>query len=148
VLFLPQELRSVSPDSELLASLTIARCLLFNSHVGDLARVAAFDHTMRFAYGMNVEQGIDESPSVQYWRGRHGEVDFVFAVDGTPVPIGLSYRPREREATLEAVREFKQTYDTPLGVLLIGDTVRGADPIQTLDEGIIQLPYWFYLMLC
>jgi predicted AAA+ superfamily ATPase len=114
----------------------------------DLARVAAFDHTMRFAYGMNGEQGIDESPSVQYWRGRHGEVDFVFAVDGTPVPIGLAYRPREREATLEAVQEFKQAYDTPLGVLLIGDTVRGADPIQTLDDGIIQLPYWFYLLLC
>ncbi len=76
------------------------------------------------------------------------EVDFVFDVDGTPVPIGLSYRPREREAALEAVQEFKQTYDTPLGVLLIGDTVRGADPIQTLDDGIIQLPYWFYLMLC
>jgi len=43
----------------------------------DLARVAAFDHTMRFAYGINAIQGNDVTPSVQYWRGREGEVDFV-----------------------------------------------------------------------
>ncbi len=34
VLVVPQELRSVSPDSELLASVTRARCLLFDSHMG------------------------------------------------------------------------------------------------------------------
>ena len=34
VLFVPQVLRSVSPDSELLTSTTLARCLLFDSHVG------------------------------------------------------------------------------------------------------------------
>jgi len=43
---------------------------------------------MRFAYGINAIQGNDVTPSVQYWRGREGEVDFVFEVDGTPVPIG------------------------------------------------------------
>jgi predicted AAA+ superfamily ATPase len=114
----------------------------------DLARVAAFDHTMRFAYGMNPEQGIDEPPSVRYWRGRSGEVDFVFEVDNTPVPIGLAYRSRERDDALAAVQEFKQTFDVPLGFLLIGDTVRGSDPIQIRDDGIIQLPYWLYLLLC
>lgn len=114
----------------------------------DLARVAAFDHTMRFAYGINPEQGIDEPPSVRYWRGRSGEVDFVFEVDNTPVPIGLAYRSRERDDALAAVQEFKQTFDVPLGFLLIGDTVRGSDPIQIRDDGIIQLPYWLYLLLC
>ena len=114
----------------------------------DLARVAAFDHTMRFAYGVNAEQGIDNSPTVKYWRGRNGEVDFVFEVDGIPVPIGLAYRSRERDDALAAVQEFKDTFDTPLGFLLIGDTVRGTDPIQIRNEGIIQLPYWLYLLLC
>jgi predicted AAA+ superfamily ATPase len=114
----------------------------------DLARVAAFDHTMRFAYGMNTEQGIDRSPSVQYWRGRNGEVDFVFEVNDTPVPIGLAYRSRERDDTREAVQEFRDTFDTPLGFLLVGDTVRGTEPIQNHDDGIIQLPYWLYLLLC
>lgn len=114
----------------------------------DLARVAAFDHTMRFAYGVSPEQEIEEPPSVKYWRGRNGDVDFVFEVDGTPVPIGLAYRPRERDDTLSALQEFNQTFDTPLGFLLTGDTVRGTDPIQTLDDGIVQLPYWLYLLLC
>ena len=114
----------------------------------DLARVAAFDHTMRFAYGVNTNQGLHESPSVQYWRGRTGEVDFVFEVDDTPVPIGLAYRSRERDDALAAVQEFQQTFDTSLGFLLMGDTVRGTDPIQIRDDGIIQLPYWLYLMLC
>jgi len=114
----------------------------------DLARVAAFDHTMRFAYGINAIQGNDETPTVQYWRGREGEVDFVFEVDGTPVPIGLAYQSREREASLEAVQEFKEAYDVPLGFILAGDTVRGRQPIEDLGEGIIQLPYWLYLLLC
>lgn len=114
----------------------------------DLARVAAFDHTMRFAYGINAERGKDITPSVQYWRGRDGAVDFVFDVDDTPVPIGLAYQSREREESLAAVREFKQTYDTPLGLLLVGDTVRGRQPIEGLDDGLVQLPYWLYLLLC
>jgi predicted AAA+ superfamily ATPase len=114
----------------------------------DLARVAAFDHTMRFAYGINATVGNDMTPSVQYWRGREGEVDFVFEIDGTPVPIGLAYQSREREESLEAVREFKKAYDVPVGFLLAGDTVRGSQPIENLGEGIIQLPYWLYLLLC
>jgi predicted AAA+ superfamily ATPase len=114
----------------------------------DLARVAAFDHTMRFAYAMTPDQSHDESPTVNYWRGRHGEVDFVFDVAGTPVPIGLAYRSRERDDALATVREFQQTYDVPLGFLLVGDTVRGSDPIQIHDDGIVQLPYWLYLLLC
>jgi predicted AAA+ superfamily ATPase len=114
----------------------------------DLARVAGFDHTMRLAYGMNAAQGIDKSPSVQYWRGRNGEVDFVFEVGSTPVPIGLAYRSRDRDDALAAVQEFKQAYDIPLGLVLVGDTVRGTEPIQALDDGVIQLPYWLYLLLC
>jgi predicted AAA+ superfamily ATPase len=114
----------------------------------DLARLAAFDHTMRFAYGVNAAQGFDVTPSVQYWRGRDGTVDYVFEVDDTPVPIGLAYRSQDREDARAAVQEFTQTYDTPLGLLLIGDTIRGAHSIEEIDDGIIQLPYWLYLMLC
>jgi len=115
----------------------------------ELARVAAFDHTMRFAYGINAAQGNpDPTPSVQYWCGREGEVDFVFEVGDTPVPVGLAYRSRDRDAALAAVREFQDTYDAPIGFLLAGDTVRDSDPIQQVDDGIIQVPYWLYLMLC
>ncbi|QSG13553.1 putative ATPase, AAA superfamily (plasmid) [Halapricum desulfuricans] len=114
----------------------------------DLARIAAFDHTMRLAYGVNAAQGNPEPPSVQYWRGREGEVDFVFEVGGIPVPIGLAYQSQEREESLEAVQEFKEAYDTPLGFLLAGDTTRGRQPIEHLGGGIIQLPYWLYLLLC
>lgn len=114
----------------------------------DLARVGAFDHTMRFAYGIKSLQGNDVAPSVQYWRGRNGLVDFVFEIDGTPVPIGLAYRSRDRDESRAALQEFKDAYDAPVGLLLAGDTVRGADPIETLGDGIIKLPYWLYLLLC
>ncbi|WP_302080621.1 ATP-binding protein [Salinibaculum rarum] len=114
----------------------------------ELARVGAFDHTMRFAYGINAKQGNTTTPSVQYWRGRNGEVDFVFEVDGTPVPIGLAYRSRDRDAALAAVQEFKEAYDAPVGFLLAGDTVRENQPIQQVKPGVIQLPYWLYLLLC
>lgn len=114
----------------------------------ELARVAAFDHTMRFEYGINALQGNDVPPSVQFWRGSGGVVDFVFEAAGTPVPMGLAYRPSERGTSRSAVDEFMKTYDTPIGFLLTGDTVRSGEPITVLDEGIVELPYWFYLLLC
>lgn len=114
----------------------------------DLARVAAFDHTMRFAYTINVTQGRDIDPSVQYWRGSDGEVDFVFELDGTPVPLGLAYRPNQREESLAAIREFLTEYDSPVGILLTGDTVQQSEPIDNLGDGVVQLPYWLYLLLC
>jgi predicted AAA+ superfamily ATPase len=114
----------------------------------DLARIAAFDHTMRFAYGIEVARGNDTTPVVQYWQGRPGEVDFVFEVGDTPVPVGLAYRSRERETALDAIRAFKQTYDAPLGMLLTGDTVRDSQPVVDLGDGIVQVPYWLYLFVC
>jgi predicted AAA+ superfamily ATPase len=114
----------------------------------DLARVAAFDHTMRFAYGLNAAQGEERPPSVEYWRGREGELNYVFEVGDTPVPIGMAYQSRERDGSLAALREFRGSYDTPLGLLLTSDTVREGRPVEHLGDGIVQLPYWLYLLLC
>jgi len=114
----------------------------------DLARVAAFDHTMRFAYGVTAKQGSESIPSVQYWHGRTGEVPFVFELDGTPVPIGLAYRPGEREETLATVREFSAEYDAPVGLVLSSEMDRQSESIEEVSDGVIELPYWFYLLLC
>ena len=114
----------------------------------ELARVAAFDHTMRFAYGVNAAQGEQRAPTVEYWRGQDGELDYVFEVDGRPVPVGMAYQSREREESLAAIREFRQTYDTPLGLLLAGDTARSGTPVEHLGDGIVQVPYWLYMLLC
>lgn len=112
-----------------------------------LAQVAAYDHTMRFAYGVNAIQGHDVDPDVSYWNTRQGVVDFVFEVGDTPVPVALAYRPPVDESRA-ALTAFLDQYDTPLGILLVGDTVRGSDEVQLLDDRIIQLPYWLYMLLC
>jgi hypothetical protein len=114
----------------------------------DLARVAGFDHTMRLAYGINAAQGSDATPSVQYWRGRNGEVDYAFEIDGVPVPVGLAYRQRDREASLAAVREFLEAYDSSVGFLLAGDTVADGEAVERLGERVVELPYWLYLLVC
>jgi predicted AAA+ superfamily ATPase len=114
----------------------------------DLARVAAFDHTMRLAYGINAAQGDDGVPSVEYWRGREGELNYVFEVDETPVPVGMAYQARERADSLAAIREFRRSYDTPVGFLLASDTARTGAPVEHLGDGIVQVPYWLYMLLC
>ncbi|QCC51411.1 ATP-binding protein [Halapricum salinum] len=114
----------------------------------DLARIAAFDHTMRLAYGVNAAQGNPETPSVQYWRGRSGEVDYVFEVDDTPVPIALTYRGRHQDTKHDALDEFQDQYRAPVGFLVTGDAGNRLDPIAHREPGIIELPYWLYLMLC
>jgi predicted AAA+ superfamily ATPase len=114
----------------------------------DTARVATYDHTIRFAYNMQAIGGTDIDPTVSYWRGRSGEVDFVFEPDCTAIPIGLVYRPSD-EAVVDAVAELITTYETEIGLLLTGDTVRGADPISYNGEtGIVKFPYWLYMLLC
>lgn len=114
----------------------------------DLARIAAFDHTMRLAYGVNAVQGNPEAPSVQYWRGRSGEVDYVFEVGDTPVPIALTYRGRHQDAKRDVLEEYHDRYHAPVGLLITGDTGNRLDPIAHREQGIIELPYWLYLMLC
>lgn len=114
----------------------------------DLAHVAAFDHTMRFAYGINAAQGQEGIPSVEYWQGNDGELNFVFEVDDTPVPVGMAYRSREWDDSLAAIREFKRDYDAPVGFLLASDTVQEGDPVENIGDGIVQVPYWLYLLLC
>lgn len=114
----------------------------------DLARLVAFDHTMRFAYNVNAAQDRDVAPTVQYWRDGDREVDFVFEIDGTPVPVGLAYRPGDRERTLAALEAFRETYDVPIAFRLVGDTDRGEEAVRELEDGIVQLPYWLYLLLC
>jgi predicted AAA+ superfamily ATPase len=146
----PRSLRLYLRDTGLVAAFTNSdpdKALRDRDREAALARVAAFDHTMRFAYGINAIQGNDNTPTVEYWNSRHGTVDFVFEVDGTPVPIALAYQPPVdgKQAALEA---FLNEYETPFGVLLTGDTVRGGDEIKLIDEQIVQIPYWFYLLLC
>jgi hypothetical protein len=70
---------------------------------------------MRFAYGVNAAQGNDVDPSVQFWRGREGEVDFVFEVGDNSVPVALAYRSGDREASVAAVREFQDEFSSPVG---------------------------------
>ncbi|WP_256301685.1 AAA family ATPase [Haloarchaeobius salinus] len=113
----------------------------------DLARVAGFDHSMRFAYGVNAAQESESDPSVQFWRGRQGEVDFVLDIDDTPVPVVLAYRP-PIDDSLDVITEFLDEYDVPVGFLLTGDTVSTEEPITLRENRVIQLPYWFYLLLC
>ena len=147
----PRSVKLYLRDTGLVTALTDSDATAVRSDFdreADLAHVAAFDHTMRFAYGINAAQGDDGMPSVEYWRGRDGELNFVFEVEDTPVPVGMAYRSREREDSLAAIREFKRRYDAPLGLLLAGDTVREGAPIEDLGDGIVELPYWLYLLLC
>lgn len=114
----------------------------------DLARVAAFDHTKRFAYGITAAHGNDHTPAVEFWQTRRREVDYVFDLDDTPVPIALAYQPRDREDKLTALDAFTNEYDAPIGFLLRGERSTALDPIEAVRPGIVELPYWLYLLLC
>lgn len=146
----PRATRLYLRDTGLLTALTdgdAASVLSDYDREADVARVAAFDHTMRFAYNLNAIQGRDDPPTVQYWEGSDGEVDYVFEVDDTPIPVALAYRSSDQQGSLAALHEFIDTFDAPVGFLLAGDTL-GGQPIELLDQNVIQLPYWFYLLLC
>lgn len=146
----PRSVRLFLRDTGLISALngrdpaTVQRDLDYEA---DLARIAAFDHTMRLAYGINAIRNTDVVPRVQYWRGRYGTVDFVFEVDETPVPITMAYQTGIEEAT-EGIEEFHAEYGTQVGFVLTGDVVSAAGEIDVLDDGIVTVPCWLYLLLC
>lgn len=147
----PRSVRLYLRDTGLVTALTgddVSTVRNEYSHEADLARIAAFDHTMRFAYNMQSIQGSGEVPTVQYWRGRNGVVDFVFTLNGHPVPVGLAYQPRDRDTVHSALTEFQSEYEAPVGLLLTGDVVSDTQPVASLENGVIELPYWLYLLLC
>jgi hypothetical protein len=91
-----------------------------------LARVAAFDHTMRFAYGIHVAVRASESPSVQCWRGCAGEVDFVSEIAGMLVLIGLAYQSGHYEEVIVVLCESNDEYNRPVGFVLADITIQPA----------------------
>lgn len=147
----PRAVKLYPRDTGLVSALTGAepgRALDDLSYESELARVAAFDHTMRLAYGINAARGTAHSPTVSYWRGREETVDFVFEVGDTPVPVALAYRSSERDSKVTALTEFTDTFDTPLGIVVVGESRRDDPPVRELQNGVVKLPYWLYLMLC
>ena len=66
VLFVPQVLRSVSPDSELLTSTTLARCLLFDSHVGHTLFPAWADTRTATFRALGYIEVVTDAPTLIY----------------------------------------------------------------------------------
>lgn len=71
----------------------------------------------------------------------------MFEIGGTPVPVGFGYRPPVAETT-RALEEFLEAYEVPFEFLLAGDTLSSDQPITVLEDRIMRVPFWFYLMLC
>lgn len=145
----PRSFRLYLRDTGLVAALTDANpgeLVTDLSVEADLARLVGFDHSMRLEYMINAVAGTKREPSVTYWESEDGEVDFVLTVGDTPLPVGLAYRPADREPTMAALETFQSRYDTPLGLLLVGD--QREDQAVVVSESIIEVPYWLYVLLC
>jgi len=80
-----------------------------------LAKAVAFDHTIRLSNALNhphdPKRGV-----VKFWTGSKGSVDFVFKLNGTPVPILWSYN--------RSLGELQRSVDTA-----------GFDALQEFLEG-------------
>jgi len=91
----PRSVRLYFRDPGLVTALTggdPAAVLEDRRREAEFARLVAFDHTMRFAYGVNASQGHGTDIGVGYWEAREGTVDFAFEAGETPVPVALAYR--------------------------------------------------------
>jgi predicted AAA+ superfamily ATPase len=69
-----------------------------------LAKAAAFDHTIRLSNELNhphdPKRGV-----VKFWNDSEGTVDFIFKIDGVPVPVLWSYN--------DGISELQRSLDTP-----------------------------------
>ena len=72
----------------------------------------------------------------------------MFEAGDTPVPIALSYRSSTYQTKLDALAEFRDQYQAPVRLLVSGDTSNRLEPVMEQEGGVIELPFWLYLLLC
>lgn len=126
-----------------------------------LALTAAFDHSLRLAFGTRFES------AVEYAETETGLVEFILRYDDTVVPLTLGYEPRTA-APVETLTSFSPetgshtdsdgntlnlSYHAPIRFNICDSlpqsvTTEGSLMISSDSEKICHVPLWLYLLVC
>lgn len=74
-----------------------------------------------------------------YWRDAYSEVDIVYNLGTTPLPIEVKYKNNFAHKDLAGITHFRQKYKIEQAVILIEDYFGK-------DDEVFFLPTWFFLL--
>lgn len=106
--------------------------------LGILTENTVADHCRRLKF--NLESGAGSS--LNYWYSNKGhEVDLVLSLYQKPIPLEVKYRQDFSQSELRGIREFITKYHTKVNLVITQQTLN-------IEEDIIQVPLWLFLLLC
>ena len=76
-----------------------------------------------------------------YWKSQGYEVDIVAELFQKPVPIEVKYRDAIDERVLQGLREFAQTQNPPLSIVVTRERL-------DLSGNTVFIPLWLLLLMC
>jgi predicted AAA+ superfamily ATPase len=117
---------------------------LSSDEYGHIAEIVLHDHLRRLAYKLNEGGPVNLS----FYQGKGGrEVDFILDLPrfSLKLPIELKYRKSISSKQLEGLHEYaslkKPSRKPPFSIVVTMDKL-------DLDNGILFVPMWMFLLLC
>lgn len=108
-----------------------------SNEIGKIAETVVHDHCIRLKFKISTQL----RPELFYWRDEKGEIDIIFEHRGRPIPIEVKYRNKIDSEDLKSTKEFVQKYKSGFGICISKDTFE-------LNDTILVIPAWFFLILC
>ena len=111
--------------------------LLDPNEMGKIAETVVHDHCIRLKFKISTQL----RPELFYWRTDSGEIDIILEHRDKPIPIEVKYRNTIDSADLKSIKEFVKTKKSGFGICVSKDTLE-------LNDTILVIPVWLFLMLC
>jgi predicted AAA+ superfamily ATPase len=112
--------------------------LLFNDQmqIGYTVETLIFDHMIRLYHK------IRPRAPIQYKKGskKNGEIDIILQFNDKSMAIEVKKRDHPKLSDISGLRSFAKKYEIP-GLVLCGQRME-------IEENIIFLPYWIFILIC
>ena len=107
-----------------------------SAELGRIAETIAADHTRRIV--SDITGGTIQD--IFYWHERY-EVDIVAEMPQSTLPIEVKYRENVTLSELKGIQKFKKKFNPSMSIVVTKNQL-------DMQNGIIFIPFWMYLMMC
>ena len=118
-----------------------ARTLSDPTEAGMLAETVAFSHTRRLWASLDLA-AMSYMPHYGRTGGKGDGVGLVMSLHRRPVPIEVKYRQHVDAADVRGLRRFVGRFKPGVALAITQDRVR------LVDDVIVAIPLWLYLVMC
>jgi predicted AAA+ superfamily ATPase len=95
------------------------------------------DHSKRLKFDVEPASEIQ----LFYWKNKGYETDIIIEILQKPIPIEVKYRDKIDKRDLKGLLEFSKKHKSPFQIAITREKL-------DLNENIIFIPLWLFLLMC